>query len=93
MNLAPSKVILPACMWEDRGMVPDERILASHWLYEWMDEEGIRRPGDYLKAIRKRTAIDRLHEISNRVYSEPTGRVSRSVGRWSQAASSICLAP
>ena len=70
---------MPACVWEDSGMVPDERILASHWLYEWIDEEGIRGPGDYLKAIRKRTAIDRLHEISNRVYSRSAGRVS-SVG-------------
>lgn len=61
-------------------MVPNERILASNWLYEWIDEEGIRRPGDYLKAIRKRSAIDRLREISNRVYSEPGGRVNNAGG-------------
>jgi hypothetical protein len=55
-------------------MPPDEKIFAGHWLYEWMDEEDIRTPGDYMKAIRKTGSLDRLRELSSRTYSAPTDR-------------------
>jgi hypothetical protein len=47
----------------------DETILGNHWLYEWIDEEGIRTPGDYMKAIRRAGSFDRLHELSDRTHS------------------------
>jgi Family of unknown function (DUF6236) len=41
-----------------------EKILTRHWLYQWIDEEGIKTAGNYTKAIRKRGAFDRLRELS-----------------------------
>jgi hypothetical protein len=46
-------------------MLISERIITQHWLYQWIDEEGIRTPGHYMKAIRKRGAFERLRELSN----------------------------
>lgn len=53
-------------------IVPSEKLLRKHWLYEWIDEEGIRKPGDYIKAVRKRGSFDRLRELSDNVFSDPT---------------------
>jgi hypothetical protein len=63
-------------------MKPDEHIFNKHWLYLWIDEEGIRTSGDYVKAIRKRGAFDHLRELSHSVLSEPIadkGNASASV--------------
>jgi hypothetical protein len=45
-------------------MLVSERVLTQHWLYQWMDEEGIKTSGNYMKAIRKRGAFERLRELS-----------------------------
>ena len=63
-------------------MNQNEHLYQKHWLYQWIDEEGIRKPGDYMKAIRKRGSFDRIREISNDVYSGPSslkGNASTSV--------------
>jgi hypothetical protein len=39
--------------------------MKQHWLYQWMDEEGIKTPGNYVKAIRKKGAFERLQELSD----------------------------
>jgi hypothetical protein len=60
----------------------DERLYRQHWLYRWIDEEGIKTPGNYIKAIRKRGSFDRIREISHQVYSGPSsqrGNASTSV--------------
>lgn len=59
-------------------MTPNETIFANHWLYEWMDEEGVKTPGDYLKAIRKPDSFDRLRELSDRMYSASVARKAYS---------------
>lgn len=59
-----------------------ERLYSEHWLYQWIDEEGIKTPGNYIKAIRKRGSFDRLRELSNEVYRGPSsqkGNASTSV--------------
>lgn len=50
-------------------MLPNEKIISNHWLYVWIDEEGIKTPGDFVKAIRKRNSFDRLGQLSEDVYS------------------------
>jgi hypothetical protein len=59
-----------------------KKLLGKYWLYQWIDEEEIRRPADYLKAIRKPRSFDRLRELSEAAYHEPTpveGSVKDSV--------------
>jgi hypothetical protein len=59
-----------------------EYLYKEHWLYQWIDEEGIKTSGDYMKAIRKRGSFDRLRETSDRVMSSPSsqrGNASTSV--------------
>jgi hypothetical protein len=63
-------------------MNQNERLYQKHWLYQWIDEEGIRTPGDYMKAIRKRGSFDRIREISDEIHSGPSsqkGNASTSV--------------
>jgi hypothetical protein len=52
-------------------MNPNERLIQQHWLYQWIDEEGIKTPGNYLRAIRKRGAFDRLRELSDSAFTNP----------------------
>lgn len=52
-------------------MPPNEKIFANHWLYTWIDEKGIKTPGDFVRAIRKRNSFDRLGELSEDAYSKP----------------------
>jgi hypothetical protein len=59
-----------------------EYLYRDHWLYQWIDEEGIKTSGDYMKAIRKRGSFDRLREMSDRIMSSPSsqrGNASTSV--------------
>jgi hypothetical protein len=46
-------------------MLYNEHILTQHWLYQWIDEEGIKTPGNYMKAIRRRRSFERLRELSD----------------------------
>lgn len=50
-----------------------ERLSQYHWLYQWIDEEDIKTPGNYMKAIRKRGAFDRLSELSDKSFAEVLG--------------------
>src|ERR1700722_534167 len=59
-----------------------ERLYNQHWLYEWIDEEGVKTPGDYVKAIRKKRSFGRLREISDCAFNGPSsliGNASTSV--------------
>lgn len=69
--------------------VPDERLLETHWLYEWIDEEGIRRPGDYIKAIRKRGSFERLRELSDLLFESNNSGGPDSGGVDSNVARSV----
>src|SRR5271170_2873718 len=35
----------------------------DYWLYEWIDELGIRKAADFQKALRNTSAVDRLIEL------------------------------
>jgi hypothetical protein len=39
--------------------------VSDYWLYEWMDEREVRKPGDLGKALRSAGAINRLLELQN----------------------------
>lgn len=55
-------------------MIQDERLYQQRWLYQWIDEEDIKTPGNYIKAIRRRGSFDRIREISDRAYSGPSSQ-------------------
>jgi hypothetical protein len=65
-------------------MIVPEQAATRHWLYQWMDEEGVKTVGNYVKAIRKKGSFERLRQLSDSAMSEfdarnPTGRPADSI--------------
>jgi hypothetical protein len=58
---------------------------SQYWLYEWIDEYGIRTVGDCVKVARKKSALDRLFELSA---AAPRSINPESVPRYSVVAGS-----
>jgi hypothetical protein len=42
---------------------------STYWLYQWIDDQGIRKPDDLHKALRRPEAIDRLLELEDSAQS------------------------
>jgi ABC-type nitrate/sulfonate/bicarbonate transport system substrate-binding protein len=46
-----------------RGKFVSEVATTNYWLYQWLDDNGVRKSEDVFKVLRPRQAIDRLLEL------------------------------